>query len=253
MRLKDKVIIVTGAGHGLGLAYATRFASEGAHVAIAEIDEPAGARAAEAIRAKGGSAWFRHTDVTKFDQVQALVEDTVRRTGRVDVLLNNAGIYETQKVWTGPIEELDEREWDRVMDVNLKGVFFCCKAVIPQMKKQRSGKIINVASATFFLGVGDMPHYTTSKGGVVAMTRVMAKQLGAWNINVNCLTPGSTMTEEKITDDVRERRQRAAAGRAFARIETAEDVTGTALFLASSDSDYMTGQLLVVEGGGVMH
>jgi 3-oxoacyl-[acyl-carrier protein] reductase len=253
MRLKDKIIIVTGAGHGLGLAYATRFATEGARVCIEEFDEPAGARAAEAIRMSGGSAWFRHTDVTKFDQVQALVEDTVKRHGRVDVLLNNAGIYETQKVWTGPIEELDEREWDRVMDVNLKGVFFCCKAAIPHMKKQKAGKIINVASATFFLGVGDMPHYTTSKGGVVAMTRVMAKQLGAWNINVNCLTPGSTMTEEKITDEVRGRRQRAAAGRAFPRIETAEDVTGTALFLASADSDYMTGQLLVVEGGGVMH
>ncbi|MFQ5851909.1 MAG: SDR family NAD(P)-dependent oxidoreductase, partial [Candidatus Binatia bacterium] len=175
------------------------------------------------------------------------------RFGRIDVLLNNAAIYVTEKLWKGPIEELPLDEWDRVLEVNLKGVFMCYRATIPVMKSQKSGKIINVASGTFFSGSSDMPHYTSSKGGVVALTRVMARQLGPWGINVNCMTPGSTMSEEVVTDEVRQRRESGISRRAFSRIELPEDVTGTALFLASSDSDFMTGQLLVVEGGGIMH
>jgi len=181
------------------------------------------------------------------------MRDTVNRFGRIDVLLNNAAIYVTQKLWKGPVDELPLEEWERVLEVNLKGVFLCCRAVIPIMKRQRSGKIINIASGTFFSGSGDMPHYTASKGGVVALTRVMARQLGPWGINVNCMTPGSTMSEEVVTDEVRRRRESSAAQRCFQRIELPEDIVGTALFLASSDSDFMTGQLLVVEGGGIMH
>ena len=252
-RLEDKVAIITGAGHGIGKAYAHRFAEEGAHVVIADIDERAGQVVAAEILDDGGSAWARTTDVSSLESVEGLVAETLENFGSVDVLLNNAGIYNVQHVWKGPIEELDLQEWDRVLNVNLKGVFLCCKAVIPRMKEQRSGKIINVASGTFFHGTGDMPHYTASKGGVVALTRVMAKQLGPWGINVNCLTPGSTMSEEMITDDVLRRREASARGRAFQRVEVPEDITGTALFLASADSDFMTGQLLVVEGGGILH
>jgi 3-oxoacyl-[acyl-carrier protein] reductase len=179
--------------------------------------------------------------------------DAAEKFGVIDVLLNNAAIYVTQKLWKGPVEDLDPAEWDRVIEVNLKGVFLCCKAAIPIMKRQRSGKIINIASGTFFSGSGNMPHYTTAKGGVVALTRVMARQLGEWNINVNCMTPGSTMSENSVTDDVLKRREGSMDKRAFRRIETPADIVGTALFLASSDSDFITGQLLVVEGGGIMH
>jgi 3-oxoacyl-[acyl-carrier protein] reductase len=253
MRLKDKVTIITGAGHGIGRAYARRFAEEGARVVIAEIDAPAGERVAAEIAVAGGSAWARATDVTQFESLQGLVSDTLKRFGRIDVLLNNAAIYVTQALTKCNLEDLSVEEWDKVIEVNLKGVFLCCKAVIPVMKDQRSGKIINVASGTFFHGTGNMPHYTTSKGGVVAMTRVLAKQLGPWNINVNCLTPGSTMSEEEITDQVRKRREESSRQRAFQRIEVPDDITGTALFLASADSDFMTGQLLVVDGGGILH
>ncbi|HWP60625.1 MAG TPA: 3-oxoacyl-ACP reductase family protein [Candidatus Acidoferrales bacterium] len=253
MRLNDKVTVITGAGHGIGRAYARRFAEEGAHVVIAEIDAQAGERVAAEITGAGKSAWSRPTDVTRFDDVQGLVKETVDRFGRIDVLLNNAAIYVTQPLTKCSLEDLSLEEWDRVIEVNLKGVFLCCKAVIPVMKKQRSGKIINVASGTFFHGTGNMPHYTASKGGVVALTRVLAKQLGPWNVNVNCLTPGSTMSEEKITEEVRKRREESSRQRAFQRIEVPEDITGTALFLASSDSDFMTGQLLVVDGGGILH
>ena len=253
MRLQNKVTVITGAGHGIGKAYAQRFAAEGAQVDIADIHEQAGQSVAAALGESGLSAWARTTDVRDYKSIEGLVHETVERFGRIDVLLNNAAIYVTEKLWKGPVEELALDEWDRVMEVNLKGVFLCCRAVIPVMKTQKSGKIINIASGTFFGGTGNMPHYTTSKGGVVALTRVMARQLGPWGINVNCLTPGSTMSEELVTDEVRRRRESSVRGRAFNRIELPEDITGTALFLASSDSDFMTGQLLVVDGGGIMH
>jgi len=253
MRLKDKVAIITGAAHGIGKAYAQRFAEEGAHVVIADIDGAAGAAVAKVLLDSGGSAWARCTDVRSFADVQALTEETIGRFGRIDVLLNNAAIYVTERLWKGPVEELAIDEWDRMMEVNLKGVFLCSKAVIPIMKRQKSGKIINIASGTFFSGSGNMPHYTTAKGGVVALTRVMARQLGDWGINVNCMTPGSTMSEESVSDEVLKRREGSTEKRAFRRIETPADIVGTALFLASSDSDFVTGQLLVVEGGGIMH
>jgi len=253
MRLENKVTIITGAAHGIGRAYARRFAQEGAHVVIADIDGTGAEQTAKAIIDEGGSAWARVTDVRDYSNIQGLVRETLERFDRIDVLLNNAAIYVTQKLWKGAVEELDIEEWDRVIDVNLKGVFLCCKAVIPTMKQQRSGKIINIASGTFFSGSGNMPHYTTAKGGVVALTRVMARQLGEWNINVNCMTPGSTMSEETVTEEVLKRRQEGTDKRCFKRIETPADIVGTALFLASSDSDFITGQLLVVEGGGIMH
>jgi 3-oxoacyl-[acyl-carrier protein] reductase len=253
MRLKDNVTIITGAAHGIGKAYARRFAEEGAHVVIADIDGVGGEATAKAILDAGGSAWARTTDVRSLPNLQGLMQETVKKFGRVDVLLNNAAIYVTQRLWKGPVEDLELDEWDRVIEVNLKGVFLCSKAAIPIMKQQRSGKIINIASGTFFSGSGNMPHYTTAKGGVVALTRVMARQLGEYGINVNCMTPGSTMSEENVSAEVLKRREGSTDKRAFRRIETPADIVGTALFLASSDSDFVTGQLLVVEGGGVMH
>ncbi len=253
MRLQNKITVITGAGHGIGKAYAQRFAAEGAQVVIADIDERAGESVAAALRESRLLAWARTTDVRNYKSIEGLVHETLERFGRIDVLLNNAAIYVTERLWKGPVEELALDEWDRVMEVNLKGVFLCCRAIIPVMKTQKNGKIINIASGTFFSGTGNMPHYTTSKGGVIALTRVMARQLGQWGINVNCMTPGSTMSEETVTDAVRQRRESSARDRAFSRIELPEDITGTALFLASSDSDFMTGQLLLVDGGSNMH
>ena len=253
MRLQNKVTVITGAAHGIGKAYARRFAEEGAQVIVADVDAAGGEATAKMLLDAGFSAWARTTDVTNYADVEGLMKEILQRFGRIDVLLNNAAIYVTQKLWKGPVEELELAEWDRVLEVNLKGVFICSKAAIPIMKRQRSGKIINIASGTFFSGSGDMPHYTTAKGGVVALTRVMARQLGQWGINVNCMTPGSTMSEESVTEDVLKRREGSVDKRCFKRVETPADIVGTALFLASPDSDFMTGQLLVVEGGGIMH
>jgi NAD(P)-dependent dehydrogenase (short-subunit alcohol dehydrogenase family) len=253
MRLKDKVAIITGGAHGIGKAYARRFAEEGAHVVVADIDGQGGEATAKAIIDAGGSAWARSTDVRSLPDIEGLMHETVKKFSRIDVLLNNAAIYVTQKLWKGPVEELELDEWDRVIEVNLKGVFLCSKAAIPIMKQQRAGKIINIASGTFFSGSGNMPHYTTAKGGVVALSRVMARQLGEFGINVNCMTPGSTMSEESVSDEVLKRREGSIDKRAFRRIETPADIVGTAVYLASSDSDFVTGQLLVVEGGGIMY
>ncbi|HEX2227069.1 MAG TPA: SDR family oxidoreductase [Candidatus Binatia bacterium] len=253
MRLKNKVAVITGAAHGIGKAYARRFAEEGAHVVIADLDGQVGEATAKALIDSGLSAWARTTDVTQFSSVEGLMRECVKKFARIDILLNNAAIYVTQKLWKGTVEDLAIEEWDRVIEVNLKGVFLCSKAVIPIMKRQKSGKIINIASGTFFSGSGNMPHYTTAKGGVVALTRVMARQLGEWGINVNCMTPGSTMSEEDVTGEVLARREGSIAKRAFKRVERPADIVGTALFLASADSDFITGQLLVVEGGGIMH
>ena len=253
MRLHNKVVVITGAAHGIGRAYARRFAEEGAQVVVADIDGQGGHTVAQALADTGFSAWARATDVRNYSDVQGLMRTTAEKFGRIDVLLNNAAIYVTSKLWKGAVEDLELAEWDRVIETNLKGVFLCCKAAIPFMKRQRSGKIINVASGTFFSGSGNMPHYTTAKGGVIALTRVMARQLGEWGINVNCLTPGSTMSEDSVTDDVLKRREGSMDKRAFRRVETPADIVGTAVLLASSDSDFITGQLLVVEGGGIMH
>jgi 3-oxoacyl-[acyl-carrier protein] reductase len=253
MRLQNKVTVITGAAHGIGKAYARRFAEEGAHVVIADIDSGGGQTAAKALMESGFSAWARATDVRNYMNVEGLMRETADRFGRIDVLLNNAAIYVTQKLWKGPVEDLDLAEWDRVIEVNLKGVFLCSKAAIPIMKQQHSGKIINIASGTFFSGSGNMPHYTSAKGGVVALTRVMARQLGEWGINVNCMTPGSTVSEDSVTEEVLKRREGSMNKRVFRRVETPADIVGTALFLASADSDFITGQLLVVEGGGIMH
>jgi 3-oxoacyl-[acyl-carrier protein] reductase len=253
MRLHNKVAVITGAAHGIGKAYARRFAEEGAHVVLADIDSGGAETAAKALQEAGFSAWARATDVRSYVNVEGLMRETADKFGRIDVLLNNAAIYVTQKLWKGPVEDLDLAEWDRVIEVNLKGVFLCCRAAIPIMKQQRSGKIINIASGTFFSGSGNMPHYTSAKGGVVALTRVMARQLGEWRINVNCMTPGSTMSEDAVTEEVLKRREGSMDKRAFRRVEKPADIVGTAVFLASSDSDFITGQLLVVEGGGIMH
>src|SRR5262245_65538051 len=165
MRLQNKVAIITGAAHGIGKAYARRFAEEGAHVVIADIDEKGGQAVANALIDSGFSAWSRTADVRSFPNLAGLMRETVDRYGRVDILLNNAAIYVTQKLWKGPVEELALEEWDRVLEVNLKGVFLCSRAVIPIMKKQRSGKIINIASGTIVSCSGNTRHYTTSKGG----------------------------------------------------------------------------------------
>jgi NAD(P)-dependent dehydrogenase (short-subunit alcohol dehydrogenase family) len=251
MRLKDKVIIVTGGAQGLGRAYAVALSQEGATVVIADVLDAK--QVEEEIQAKNGEALAIYTDVSDERSTKEMAHKAAERFGRIDVLINNAALYASLK--TKPFFEISSEEWDVVMRVNLKGVFLCCKAVYPQMMKQGNGKIINVSSATHFKGLSSFVHYVTSKGGIISFTRALARELGDYGISVNAIAPGYTLTKdtksEHIFDDAVI--NAAVASRCFKRHELPEDLTGTILFLASNDSDFMTGQTIVVDGGSVMH
>ena len=250
-RLDDRVIIVTGGALGIGRAFAGAFVREGARVVIADINGPAGETAAAEIGEAGGEALAVQTDVSSTEQTEAMAKATVDRFGRIDGLVNNAAIAIRVQHAHGPLEELPVDDWDRMMAVNLRGPFLCCRAVIPHLKKQRYGKIINMSSGTLFKGREHNAHYVASKGGVIALTRVLARELGDWNVTVNSIAPGLTASE--TDENPMERYAVRVPDRAIKRIEHPEDLVGAAVFLMSSESDFMTGQTMVVDGGAVMH
>jgi 3-oxoacyl-[acyl-carrier protein] reductase len=247
-RLQDRVAIVTGGGHGIGSAYARRLAEEGAKIVIAELDGPAGERVAAEL---GGLAV--RTDVSDEASAQEMARRAVERFGRIDVLVNNAAIFATIPMSRAPFDQVDPAEWDRMMAVNLRGTWLACRAVIPQMRKQRYGKIINISSGTALKGSASRIHYVTSKAGILGFTRTLAMEVGKDNICVNCIAPGSTLSEENPDDAIVRYRQAAASTRALQRVQRPEDLVGAVAFFASSDSDFITGQTLVVDGGACMH
>jgi len=248
MRLKGKVAIVTGSGAGIGRGIAERFAREGASVVIAEVDATTGRSAAEAIKTAGGEAIFVPTDVSDEAQVQAMVDKTVERYRRIDVLCNNAGVLFFEK--EAPAHELTNETWDRTMAVNLKGYWLTSKYVVPVMLKQKSGSIIHVASPTGIFGFTRLTAYSASKGGVIGLMRSMAADYAPEHIRVNAIIPGTIdtpMNAVELSDPtIRARYAEIAPAR---RLGTPEDLAGIALFLASEDSDYCVGGIFTVDGG----
>ncbi|MBW2029892.1 MAG: 3-oxoacyl-ACP reductase FabG [Deltaproteobacteria bacterium] len=251
MRLKDRVAIVTGGAQGIGRAYSLRLAEEGAKVVIADILDAGPVQ--QEIKEKGGEALALRVDVSDEESTADMVRKTIEKFGRIDILVNNAAIFAT--IETKPFYEISVREWDDVIRVNVKGIFLCCKAVYPQMKKQGKGKIINVASGVFFKGLPLFLHYVTSKGGVIGMTRAMAREVGDDGICVNAIAPGYTVTEVMADESIHDEAfvNAVVGSRCFKRHERPEDLTGTVIFLASDDSDFITGQTIVVDGGATMH
>jgi len=250
--LKDKVAIVTGGGHGIGRAYCLGFGGAGARVVVADIDEPAAVKVAKEVNTQmDAQSLAVKVDVANEASTQLMVKTILEQFGRIDILVNNAAIFATIPMNRGGIDSIDPAEWDRMMAVNLKGLFFCCRSVLPTMREQKSGKIVNISSGTAVNGSPGRIHYVTSKAGVIGFTRTLAREVGDDNINVNAIAPGSTLSEENPTEEIVKMRGARLQDRALKRVQLPKDLVGTVLFLCSPLSDFMTGQTVAVDGGVV--
>ncbi len=266
-RFDGRVAIVTGGGHGLGRAYSHALAKEGAKVAVVDQDGPATIKVADEIAEAGGTAIPLKVDVSSEEATQAMAKATIDKFGRIDALVNNAAIFQTVRPERfDNMEDITLEEWNRIMSVNVAGVFLCCKAVVPQMKNQSYGKIVNISSTTALQGLHPLAPYMVSKASVVGITRGLARELGAWNITVNTVAPGGTMSNDNANEETLRAQQermssigsdaRSLSGvqiRAIRRVERPDDLVGTVMFLCSSDSDFVSGQLISVDGGSYMN
>ena len=236
--LAGKVAIVTGGAQGIGAAIAVGLEAAGAEVVIADLEPPEGG-----IRA----------DVSSEEDVSRMVGEALERNGRIDILVNNAGLYASLEMRA--FTEIPLEEWSRVMEVNVASMFLTCRAVVPVMREQGGGKIVNISSGTPFRGVPFLLHYVTSKGAIVAFTRALAKEVGKDSIHVNCVAPGFTMSDGvKAHPEVVERlRDVSVASRTLQRDQVPEDVVGAVVFLCSPAADFVTGQTMVIDGGQYFH
>lgn len=249
--VKGRVVIVTGGGRGIGRVYCEAFAKAGMRVVLADIHHEDAERAAAAIRAAGGEALAVRADISSGDDTKNMAEAAAREFGGIDALVNNASLMSAleRRAWT----EIPVEEWDRVMAVDLRGLFLCCRAVHPYMKKRGKGRIVNVSSGRWVEGTPNRLHYNTAKAGVIGFTRALARELGGDKINVNAVMPGLTLSDTQIASSAPgylndEYNQR----RALKRAQYPDDLVGTVLYLLSDASDFVTGQSIVVDGGKVM-
>jgi 3-oxoacyl-[acyl-carrier protein] reductase len=253
MRLENKVAIITGSARGLGRATALRFAKEGAKVTVCDIHDCA--PVVKEIKALGGEALALKTDITSEKDTAEMAKKTVDRFGRIDILVNNAAVVGGLEMpdFMKPADQLTPADWDRMLGVNVKGTYLSCKAVIPYMKKQKKGNIINIASTTAFYGATAFLHYATSKGGIVTMTYGLATALGEFNINVNAVAPGAIMTETMRVLVTPEAEKHLLDNQILKKPIQPEDIASAVVFLASDEASMITGQTLAVNAGEYLH
>lgn len=249
MRLKGKVALITGSAQGLGRAFCLKLADEGAKIVAADINLAGAEETVRIIREKGLEALAIKVDVTKEADVQTMVAAAVAEFGGIDILLNNAAIYDG--LVRKPFYEIDSAEFDKVLAVNIKGIWLATKAVYPAMKQRGKGKIINISSETFFTGSNGFVHYVASKGGAVGLTRAIAREVGQDNICVNAIAPGFTATESSAGLASLEKYD--VSKNCIKRLGQPQDLLGIVAFLASDESDFISGQTILVDGGREMH
>jgi 3-oxoacyl-[acyl-carrier protein] reductase len=245
--LNGRVAVITGAGQGLGRAFAHAFAAAGAVPIIAEVDAAKAEKVAAEIATMQRRALPVRCDVADASSVAAMTKRVVAEFGRIDILVNNAAIFST--IVMRPFDEIPLPEWERVMRVNITGVFLCCAAVAPIMRQARWGRIINMSSGAVTLGRPNYLHYVTSKSALVGMTNSLARELGGHGITVNAIMPGPVFTEIPRATVTPEQKQKLVAAQCIARPQTPDDLLGTVLFLASDASAFLTGQSITVDGG----
>jgi NAD(P)-dependent dehydrogenase (short-subunit alcohol dehydrogenase family) len=245
--LDGKVAVVTGAAQGIGNAIADGLAAEGARVVVADLQQ-----AEEAARAFDGGVGLT-VDVSDEFDVERMVQEAVDQCGRIDILVNNAGLYASLAM--RPFTEIPVEEWRQVMDVNVLSMFLTCRAVVPRMREQGGGRIVNISSGTAFRGVPFVLHYVTSKGAIVALTRALAKELGADDVLVNCVAPGFTMSQgvRENPQVIEALRDVSISARTLQRDQQPEDVVGAVVFLCGPGAAFITGQSLVIDGGQYFH
>ncbi len=247
--LENRICVVTGAARGIGRAIAEEFARECATVVAADVDIDELNKTVEGLKQQGDKVLGLHVDVADEASVTKLFAATGQTLGSVDVLVNNAGIYPRHK-----FEETTLAQWEKIQATNVRGTFLCSKEVLPYFKKQGRGKIINLSSVTFWVGGPcDLVHYITSKGAIIGFTRSLARDMGEFNIQVNAITPGAVESEEEKKYATAEQVAAVVAMQSLKRRVTAYDIARTAVFLASRDSDAITGQTINVDGGWAMH
>jgi 3-oxoacyl-[acyl-carrier protein] reductase len=251
LSVAGRVVVVTGGGRGIGKIYSQRLAEGGAKIVVADIVEKESEEVAEAIRKAGGEAIAAPTDVTDPERTQQMADAALKAFGRIDGLINNASLMSALPRQSWMKIPLDE--WDRVMAVNLRGIFLACRAVYPAMQRQKFGRIINISSSRFWTGQPNRLHYTTSKAGVIGLTRALAREVGEDNIAVNAITPGMTMSETQVATTSSNYSAGRGERRVFKRDEVPDDLVGTVMFLLSDASGFITGQTFNVDGGESMH